>query len=397
MAAAKGWTPQDIGVPPPTSSATRQDGNAVVSTLTVNFSEDGLADAGVERIVLEQTSTRFDFFGNLRARSNSRLTCKYTASTGTVTPTETHSIQINEGIKFSNSGRANLKFPNVTSVTIDTSRSLLMKKIKRYGRQQIVPATDLKVIYDNDLGVIRVGKTKGSLAGGDQEFVEVAVWGAVSVTYEAIFQYLSYTPSAKRYFNGGMELTLGSLFAYHDYDVAILDMKADMDNPKDWNEYCRVFSKIVLDPKGVWEFPPNWETTYQNNRNQMGEARSDMPGPGRWPSHNIAEVDPDNHFVDERTHLIIEVNSFGQLKTTYFHHSIEQPKVGHFNYDPTYHLRFSDPPGGERASSAEEFKYDLRNRTWRDVFLDVDKHRIIEKLEKEYRDIVVEQKRNNSP
>jgi hypothetical protein len=369
--------------------------NLSVSTLNVAFNE-GAGD-GNGRIILEQTRTRFDFFGNLWARSNAKWPLRYATSRGSVSPVEPiWTEEINEAVKFSNSGRASLKYPGVSDVTIDTSRSVLMTKIKRYGRTQIV-RTYPDVLYDEDLGAIRVGRNEGSLAGGGYRFVEVPVWGAVVVTYQAHFRPLRYTPSVKRFPRGGAELTIGSIFAYHDEDVAVLDMKVESDDTKDWEEYCRLYSKIVLDPKGVWEFPPNWEQTYQSNRDQQGEQRADMPGEGVWPGHNIAKVDPDNHFVDERVHVIIEVNSFGQLKTTAFRHSFEQPKVGFFNYDPTYHLKFADPPGGAKATSAEEFKYDLRYRTWRDVFLDVNKDKIIDALSKQYKDLIVEGQRQPSP
>jgi hypothetical protein len=370
-----------------------------VATLNVAFEggDDGIGE-GNNRIVLQQTSTRLDFFGHLYARVNSRLPCRYTASVGQVNPlATTWTESVNEGLKFSNSGRANLKYPSVREVVIDTTRSLLMKKIIRYGRQQIVPATDVSVVYNEELNVVQVGRSEGSLAGGDLKFVEVPVWGAVAITYEAYFIPLQYVPGFRRFPRGGTEFSIGSIFAYHDYAVEVLDMKVVGSSSKDWNEYCRVYSKIVLDPKGVWEFPPNWEQTYQSNRDKQGEQRANMPGEGRWPDHNAASVDPDNHFVDERVHLIIEVNSFGQLKTTAFHHSNEQPKIGFFGYDPTYHLRFTDPPGGAKASSAEEFKYDLRNRTWRDVFLDVDKDRITSELKKLFTELKVENPRSPSP
>jgi hypothetical protein len=136
----------------------------------------------------------------------------------------------------------------------------------------------------------------------------------------------------------------------------------------------------------VWEFPTNWESTYQGNKEKTGEQRSDYTEPGRFSGFSD-EIDPDNSFVDVRLHEIIEVNTIGSLRyltmngseTTY------APYWGASdNYQPKYEVKFANPPGGNKAGSADDFRYDLNHSTWRDVFLDVDKAKVFEDLKKDY-------------
>jgi hypothetical protein len=179
---------------------------------------------------------------------------------------------------------------------------------------------------------------------------------------------------------------IGSIFGYNDYTVEVLDMELDLSDPPNWVEYARVTSKIVLDAKGVWEFPPNWESTYQGNKKKTGEERSDYPEAGKFP-YFTDEIDENNSFVDMRVHEIVEVSTTGTLRYLAQNGSaaIYAPYWGAAaSYHPIFEVKFADPPGGKKAGSAQDFIYDLNHTTWNDVFLSVDKAEVLKALEEDY-------------
>jgi hypothetical protein len=356
----------------------------IVTTLNVAFNGDeGVGDqAGKNKIVLQQMTKRFDYAGQLWARCFPSRGVQFTTSVGMVTPGEVRSQNISEGLKFSNSATASLKFPGVSNVEI--TPHVLMKKVKdAYGNIRIVPASDIELVYDADTETVIAQNRSG---------VQTAIYGAAFARYTAFYQMLYYEPGQVNVPVGGgnyaVTFSTGTIFGYNDYDVQTLDMELDLSSSKDWVEYARVTSKIVLDAKGVWEFPPNWESTYQNNKEKTGEQRDDYPEPGQFPGF-IDEIDQDNSFVDVRIHEIIEVNTIGSLRyLTQNGDRIYAPYWGNQNsnatYTPKYEVKFGDPPGGKKASSADEFRYDLNNSTWRDVFLSVDKAEVLADLQDTY-------------
>jgi len=346
-----------------------------LATLSVQFAEE---EGGRGRIILQQMLKRFNFNGDLVARCFFSEPVQYMASVGTARDGERiPQFVMGEGIKFSGSSSATLKYPGAFDVTIDTSRSVLMRKSQRYGRTIFVRVY-VDLIYDEETESI---VTEDGLP----------VYGAASVTYQALYQMVYYRPTVDnqwwRY--AGVSFGLGTLFAFNENAVATLDMELDLSSSPDWVEYARVFSKIVLDAKGVWEFPPNWKTTYTENKKLQGDQRKDYPADGTYP-YSSQTVDSGNSFVDERVHLIVEVNSIGVLR--YSDHNNggdgywawEQPYFGDSTYDPDYEIRFAEPPGGSKATSAEDFKRSQNNRTWRTVFVGVDKQALIEKIQNEY-------------
>ena len=349
-----------------------------LATLSVQFAEE---DRG--RIILQQLLKRFNFNGDLVARCFFSEPVQYVASVGTARAGEKlPQFVMGEGVKFSGSERATLKYPGAFDVVIDTSRSVLMRKSERYGRTIFV-RVNVGLIYDEETESV---VTEDGLP----------VYGAASVTYQALYQLVYYRPEVENLWwkYAGASFQLGTLFAFNENAVATLDMELDMKDSPDWIEYARVFSKIVLDAKGVWEFPPNWKTVYQNNKQLQGDQRQDYPPDGTYPNTSQT-VDGGNSFVDERVHLIVEVNSIGTLR--YQDHNNggdgywawEQPYFGSSTYDPDYEIRFADPPGGSKATSAEDFKRSQNNRTWRTVFAGVNKSALIEKIQKEYPNSVV--------
>lgn len=344
-----------------------------LATLSVEFAEE---DRG--RIILQQLLKRFNGNGDLVARCFSTFPVEYVASVGTARAGESlPQFVMGEGVKFSGSASAQLKYPGALNVLIDESRSLLMRKVVVNQR------TYFNRVY---VGLVYDPETESVVTADG-----LPVYGAASVTYQALYQLVYYRPEVENLWwkYAGASFGLGTLFAFNEYAVATLDMELDLKDSPDWVEYARVFSKIVLDAKGVWEFPPNWKTTYSDNKKLQGEQRKDYPAEGRFPN-TTETVDGGNSFVDERVHLIVEVNSIGTLR--YQDHNNggdgywawEQPYFGNSTYDPDYEIRFADPPGGAKATSAEDFKRSQNNRTWRTVFAGVNKSELITKIQREY-------------
>lgn len=357
--------------------------DAIVATLNIPFSqEDGIGDdAGKNKIVLQQMTQKFDGSGQLWARCFPSRNVRFVASVGTVLPGEVRSQQVNESLKFSNSSKAQLKLPGATNVSLDAS--ILMKKQKDvYGHTRIVPTTSVTLVYDADQEAV-VAFDRG---------IETAIYGACFVQYQALYQMLYYKPFIQRIPVGGADyavnFNMGTIFGYNDYTVEILDMELDVSSSINWTEYARVTSKIVLDARGTWEYPPNWEGTYTSNREKTPDQRTDY-ATGTFPGTSY-EIDPENSFTDIRIHCIVEVNTLGSLR--HVDHTNGgagywawfDPYYASSFWNPVYEIKFADPPGGAKANSANEFQQELSNNTWRDVFLSVDKTEVIERLQVDY-------------
>lgn len=357
----------------------------LVATLNIPFSgDDGVGDdAGKNKIVLQQMTTRLDSKGQLWARCFPSSGVKFKASVGTVTTGETRSHSMSEGLKFSNSSRATLKLPGASNVVIDASSSVLLKKTKNiYGHTTIVPAF-VTLTWDADQEAVVVM----------EQGQETPIYGACFVRYSAMYQMLYYKPNTVSIPVGGgnnsIAFNIGTIFGYNDYTVETLDIELDISSSPNWVEYARVTSKIVLDAKGVWEFPPNWESTYQGNKDKVGDRRDDYSTPGQF-SGFTDEIDPDNSFVDTRIHCIVEVNTIGTLRFNDHNNGGDgywawfAPYFGNKEWNPAYEIKFADSPGGKKANSTQDFKYDLNNSTWRDVFLSINKTEVIEDLQNDY-------------
>lgn len=348
--------------------------NVSATTLSVSFNEETEDRSG--RIILQQTIKQFDARGSLVGRCFARDAVQYTASVGRVERGKMYEQLINsESIAFSNSANATLRFPGAYDVSI--TQSVFLRQVVVDGTTRI-ESVSVPLVYD---------AATESVVTADG----LPVYGKVAVSYKVLYEVFYYFPFSQYlgFVNGLTIIEVGTVFAYNNSVVETIDMELDMSSPKDWVEYARVTSKIVLDPKGVWEFPTNWEGTYQSNREKVGELRTEYPPEGTFP--NTAEtVDGTNCFVDTRVHCIVEVNSIGQLQYKDHNNGGDgywawySPYFGSSTYDPAYEILFADPPGGAKANSAEEFRHDLNNRTWRDAFLDVDKEEVIERLEREY-------------
>jgi len=355
----------------------------LVATLNISFDGDGDGvgdDAGQNKITLQQVTKVLDGNGELWASCFPSRGVSFTASVGTVRVGETRIAQKKQSIKFADSSSVTLELSGATNVEIDHTRSVLMKKVKdNYGKTRIMPASDVTVRYDQETNAIIAESYRDDL-NRMVGLHQVKIYGACAVSYEAEYSMLYYKPDITLQFGGynGMIFYSGTIFGYNEYDVATLEMEMDLVSGKDYVEFARVTSKIVLDAKGTWEFPENWKTTFNANREKVGEQREDYAEDGEFPD-TTSTIDASNSFVDTRVHHVVTVNAIGSLKHEDFNNGGDgywawhSPYFGDRTYNPDYEIVYADPPGGKKASSAKEFEYDQNNWTWRDAFLRVDK------------------------
>lgn len=360
---------------------------SLVATLNVAFNEsDSLGDdAGKNRIVLEQVTKRM-VNGILTARCFPSSGVRFKASVGSIEEKEVRSWSAWEGVKFSDSSESQLKLPGAINVEINANTMVLMKKTKNlYGETVIVEAPEARVVWDATDEKIKVQTSLG---------VPIKVYGACFVQYDALYRILYYRPDANETPVGGGNYsfvwTTGTIFGYNNYTVETLEMELDIKDTPDWVEFARVSSKIVLDERGVWEYPENWEGTYQANKDKLPDRKTDFNQGTFDYFTNTYTIDPDQSFTDERVHCIIKVNTVGAIQYEDFNNGGDgywawnMPYFGLVGYQPVYTCKWTDPPGGKKASSAEDFKHDVNHRTWRDVFLEVNKNDIKEKLRDDY-------------
>jgi len=342
--------------------------NTIVATLNVSFDGDsGIGEnAGKNRIILEQMTTKLDVFGKLWLRVLCGIPYSMAASSGTLEMGREITFSVwREALKFSNSSSATLKYPTATGVTVQ-SGGVIMRKVVRNGDTQIIEATGITFRYDEEQTAI--------IAEYGVPKKPVNIYGVIFVSYLATYDFVYYKPGVIVAPSGSTVIKLGTVYAYHNYDVASLDIELDSDSMVTSAEYARVYSKIVLDPKGAWEFPSNWEDTYQSNKKAVGDDRQDYTNPGSFPDSQET-VDADNCFVDERVHLIIKVDSAERVFYEYPKGVVDiySPYIGSSNYHPQYHCRFASPPSSGTASGIEELLFKLNHRGWWSVFLNVDK------------------------
>jgi hypothetical protein len=363
---------------------------ALVATLNVAFTkDDGLGeDAGKNRIVLQQVTNRL-VNGILTARCFPSSGVQFKASVGSIEPREVRSWSAWESIKFSDSSEGQLKLPGATNVALNTDTMVLMRKVVNpYGDTTIQPALGAQVVWDATDEKVKVQTSLGE---------PIKVYGACFVQYTALYRMLYYQPNANETPVGGGNYsfvwTTGTIFGYNNYTVETLEMELDIKDAPEWVEFGRVTSNIVLDENGVWEYPENWLDTYQANKDKLPDRKTDFQNPGTFSYFtNSYTIDPDQSFTDERVHCIIKVNTTGAIQYEDFNNGGDGYTFWNMpyfalDYQPRYTCKFSNPPGGKKASSAEDFQYDVNNRTWRDVFLSVDKNSIKSRLRDEYPDI----------
>jgi hypothetical protein len=299
-----------------------------------------------------------------------------------------------EVIRFNGSDGARLKYPNAYEVNLTPVGNVMEEVYEKDkdGNEELVEYRQTSVSY-----YFRSSNNSAMVSGGSK------VHGVCLAKYKATYVTARYSPEPLKLveYNPKGEpkesLFGGIIFATLEEDGFVRGLAHDVtvDPPPKPIEYARVYSKIVLDSFGPHEAPEGWPDNTAIDPYIFKE--------------NQAELDPDNSFTDERTHLIITIDAFGNLHYEFFGHNYLDPFVdrGLIQYMDTliasiseswavqFYARFSEAPGGKLAKSPESFYFDMHNLTWRDVFNWIDQAKIFEQLKsKHYANLIDEKEKD---
>lgn len=341
--------------------------NVLVESLSVSFDADSLGalTGGNNKIVLQQMTHQFDYLGQLWARCFPSSGVTFICNRGTVRPGEVKTQVIHEGLKFSDSDTAELRFPYATDVILDDSFPRLKKITKADGSIEIVES-NATLTFDQDSNSVIASE---------------AIYGGCTVAYRTSYQMLYYVPYSLVVAGGwfGMSWATGTIFGYKGAVVEMLEMELEIDKDSDWIEFCRVVSKIVLDPDGTHEAPIGWPTT------------------SKFSGLSTKELDPYNSFTDERVHAIVNINNIGSLRYESYNNggkgysSWFDPMFGKSTWNPSYEVKYSTPPTNEPNSKS--MSYSLSS--WQKVFTSVNKGQLEDDLKKRYPGLVTGTKGGN--
>lgn len=368
MSNAEGWNPPEWGLPP----IDHFKGNALqLSTLAVNYDNSKELQPTIE---IEQLTERFDYNGFLWLRVNP-IDVKVKPSIGTIKEGEIRTAHFYESLNFSNSKSVKTKHPNPINLVI-TSGMMLKQQIDIYGNLEIVEFTQ-DIYYNPETDQIEA----------DEPF-----YGGITVQYDILFKILYYAPKTIviPYAGGGiaaLTVYIGDIYIWKKLAVQVhtLTLATDKDHA-DYNELYKVTSKIVLDPEGTWEYPPNWESTYNANKDlPQGSSQRAKYALGEFPN-TAHKIDPDVSFTDERLHKTGKYNFMGQV----FHQSLkpDSPFLWYapYQFDTTYHpeytLTWTKPTWKEGMSYEDELFFES---FWR-----IDFEGIYEDLRNDFPDLVNE-------
>ena len=165
------------------------------------------------------------------------------------------------------------------------------------------------------------------------------MYGAYSVEYDTSYLQCYWKHNGERH---GDLWYKGIVLAMYKGSVAVLESNDGNDDSDSFEktEIYRVTSKYVVDSEGGWEYPPEW------------------PESSSYPGYSGDESpDTGSYQVLERVHFIGYVNVRGTQTYDQFYIHIEQPFIGHSNYDPQYLLTLNRdaPDGFEDAYSGVNF------------------------------------------
>jgi len=225
---------------------------------------------------------------------------------------------VGEIIKFESSDRAQLKYPGVDAVSIQTIPQSIFRASD---------LTDISPIWTYD-------KNSGEVIAIDPiTSLPVQVVGGAAVSYSASYTRYFYTPDTMH--DGGVfAVEYGSIIAIKNKTVETLEISASTDFSGRYVELFHVYSQIVIanspsSARDVWELPDGYPES------------SSFPNSSEGP-------DPENSVAVERVHEIGYVNDIGSEKTERFFHANEKPYFGASTqyYTPKYKLRWHSAPDG---------------------------------------------------
>lgn len=253
-------------------------------------------------------------YGFIPIRLYPPVEAKVRATRGTAHLGEIRTEEVEEIISFSGSKTATLKRPGVTWAAF-------------YSLQLAFDA-DGNEVYP----ALRYDAARGEVVA------DVAFYGAFRAVYRVDYRLVYYRYEVDSLISGAVVLSLGMVYAFFQGASASIEIGMDSDSSF-LTEIYRVYSKIVLDPKGAWEMPPNW------------------PNDGKFPTHpQVEELDPDNSFTDERKHRIGYITKSGVLFSDWFSAPNLNPEIGAGNYHPKYFIKWASAPDGSWTDAFDTVK-----------------------------------------
>lgn len=274
-----------------------------------------------------------------------------------------------EVVTFSGSKTANLKKPGATNVSIE-----ILRQVSFDENGDVIYPT---VTFD----------TKTQQLVADQAF-----YGAVKVTYQCAYYLYFYLFATNDYdFGGSVLYGDDTIHAFYLKNHAELKMDNSFKKISQWLPLYTVTSKIVLDEKGVWEYPMNWESVDNTNKTltQDNPNRADR-GMGKFPGYTSYEIDPDQSFTDERVHQtgkydyagFVRVDMPNEILTVQepYNNSWSFQELGRANL-VRFHLKFASKPTWKKGMSYSEMH-------WIQAWASIDKTAIHNELKEDYPGIV---------
>lgn len=319
-----------------------------------------------------------------------------TALNGAISEEEKRIRKVTEVVHFSGTDGVRLKYPDASNVSIKPAGEAA-KEIYKIVNEQLVFERYEFIIPDyifrqsnNSIMSTEVISVSGD---GATQTLPAKIHGACIVTYESTYAKYKYEPdpiSLKDYNPIGEtkeELFGGMIFVVLERGRFIHGnaFEVKVEPPPKPVEFLRVYSKIVLDIDGPHEAPTNWPDQITIEPYTFKE--------------NKKELDPENSFTDERVHLIITIDSMGNLFYEFFGHYYLDPftkplkliqymdtllAVAFGSWTVQFYAKFSEAPGGKLAKSPESFYFDMHNFTWRDVFNMIDKVKLFDTLKSKH-------------
>ena len=391
----------------------------LVSTLTVSFSEKDIVDSQIRNkafadisnfvIVLEQMTT------DLREALGSTLIIEDTlffkcypssdvyinASMGTASiSSEVRVSYISDVVSFGGTDNSMLSYPEAYEVSISPLGTCIQEIIATRNGQwyngthyQKGDVMDLKIVTPS----FRFNDQTNSVEAFDG-FKKIEIYGSCLVSYKTKYSVITYRPNFsalvertnndKRMRSVNDKLYAGTLQAYRLFNRKTYVVSKDVEVEKVKSpEYARVYSKIVLDEDGAHEAPEGWTEVTNIEVENVGVR------PFNYLQENGTirkdDLDPNQSFTDQRVHLIVTIDMYGNLIYDYQNHwlldpfnDVKTPCESKINNPkpPEFYLKFASPPGGAKTSSAEEFMFEMMATTWRNIFLIPNKEKFKEKM-----------------
>lgn len=347
----------------------------LITTLSVSFDGETVDEwNNGEGLVLERHIGFTGLKRGIAFRQYPQCPAKLVCTYGTISDLPEYRVSDEtELVVFSGSATASLKRPQAESVVVESISGTAFDETG-------------KLIYP----IVNYDTVKQQLVS-DKPF-----YGAVRVSYQAPYLLYFYEFTTRIDLNYQSTTMYGDdeIHAFYKKNHASLKMDMSFKLKEQWMPFYTVYTKIVLDELGTWEYPMNWETADFNNRKKSPDdptkTKRDIGTFGTWSSY---ELNPDMSFTDERVHQIGEFDFIGRVRTStpndiltvqwpYFSSGLSFHDLGARDLI-RFHLKFAPKPTWKQSMSYPE-------QNLFDAYYSINKNDIFEELQDDYPNIMKE-------